>query len=60
FGDLLEPSLTAVAYDPRLIGATAADLLVEAMRSETKAREVRVPVTLVRRRSCGCQPEAPR
>jgi LacI family transcriptional regulator len=60
FGDLLEPSLTAVAYDPRLIGATAADLLVEAMRSETEAREVRVPVTLVRRRSCGCQPEASR
>jgi LacI family transcriptional regulator len=56
FGDLLEPSLTAVAYDPRLIGATAADLLVGAMRYETKAREVRVPVTLVRRRSCGCQP----
>ena len=35
FGDLLEPSLTAVAYDPRRVGATAADLLVEAMRSET-------------------------
>lgn len=60
FGDLLEPSLTAVAYDPRLIGATAADLLVEAMRSETEAREVIVPVTLVRRRSCGCRPEASR
>ena len=60
FGDLLEPSLTAVAYDPRLIGATAADLLVEAMRSETEAREVRVPVTLVRGRSCGCQPETSR
>jgi LacI family transcriptional regulator len=60
FGDLLEPSLTAVAYDPRLIGATAADLLVEAMRAETEVREVRVPVTLVRRRSCGCQPETSR
>jgi LacI family transcriptional regulator len=58
FGDLLEPSLTAVAYEPRLIGATAADLLVEAMRSETERREVRIPVTLVRRRSCGCLPEA--
>jgi len=49
-----------VAYDPRQIGATAAGLLVEAMRSETMAVEVRVPVTLVRRRSCGCQPEASR
>ncbi len=58
FGDLLEPPLTAVAYDPRQVGATAADLLVEAMRSETMAVEVRVPVTLVRRRSCGCRPEA--
>ncbi len=60
FGDLLEPSLTAVGYDARQIGATAAELLVEAMRSETMAVEVRVPVTLVRRRSCGCQPEATR
>jgi len=60
FGDLLEPPLTAVAYDAREIGATAAELLVEAMRSETIAVEVTVPVTLVRRRSCGCQPEASR
>jgi LacI family transcriptional regulator len=60
FGDLLEPSLTAVAYDPRLIGAMAADLLVEAMRSESEPREVTVPVTLVRRRSCGCRPEGSR
>ncbi len=60
FGDLLEPPLTAVAYDAREIGATAAELLVEAMRSETMAVEVTVPVTLVRRRSCGCQPEASR
>jgi hypothetical protein len=27
------------------------------MRSDTMAVEVRVPVTLVRRRSCGCRPE---
>ena len=54
FGDLLEPSLTAVAYDPRLIGSRAADLLVGAMRSGTEPREVRIPVELVRRRSCGC------
>jgi DNA-binding LacI/PurR family transcriptional regulator len=60
FGDLLEPPLTAVAYDARQIGATAAELLVNAMRAETMAVEVRVPVRLVRRRSCGCQPEAPR
>jgi LacI family transcriptional regulator len=57
FGDLLDPPLTAVAYDARQIGATAAEMLVEAMRSDTMAVEVRVPVTLVRRRSCGCRPE---
>ena len=60
FGDLLEPSLTAVGYDPRQVGATAADLLVESMRSETMLCEVRIPVTLVRRRSCGCRPETSR
>jgi LacI family transcriptional regulator len=60
FGDLLEPPLTAVAYDARQIGATAAGLLVEAMRSEATPVDVRVPVTLVRRRSCGCRPEASR
>jgi LacI family transcriptional regulator len=60
FGDLLEPPLTAVGYDPREVGATAADLLVDAMRSETIPVEVRVPVALVRRRSCGCRSEVHR
>jgi LacI family transcriptional regulator len=54
FGNLLEPPLTAVAYDPSLVGERAAMLLVEAMREGGDAREVRVPVTLVARRSCGC------
>jgi DNA-binding LacI/PurR family transcriptional regulator len=58
FGELLEPPLTAVAYDSRLIGATAADLLVDAMRSGVASRELRIPVTLVRRRSCGCAERA--
>jgi LacI family transcriptional regulator len=57
FGDLLEPPLTAVGYDAREVGATAAALLVAAMRSETMPIEVRIPVTLVRRRSCGCRQE---
>jgi LacI family transcriptional regulator, galactose operon repressor len=60
FGDLLEPPLTAVGYDPREVGATAADLLVDAMRSETIPVELRVPVALVRRRSCGCRSEVHR
>jgi LacI family transcriptional regulator len=55
FGALLEPSLTAVAYDPAEVGRSSAALLVEAMADEdAERREVRVPVALVRRRSCGC------
>ena len=57
FGDRLEPSLTAVAYDTGLIGATAASLLVDAMQSPDKVRRtLRIPVELIRRRSCGCNP----
>ena len=75
FGALLEPSLTAVGYDPAEVGRSAASMLVDAMRGgELVAipvpgnshvtltgvkvelrREVRVPVQLVRRRSCGCE-----
>jgi LacI family transcriptional regulator len=54
FGDLLEPSLTAVGYDPCEVGERAAQLLVNALRSAGEPADVRVPVTLVRRRSCGC------
>jgi LacI family transcriptional regulator len=54
FGDLLEPPLTAVAYDPCEVGERAAELLVGSMRSAGEPLNVRVPVTLVRRRSCGC------
>lgn len=54
FGDLLEPSLTAVGYDPCDVGEQAAELLVGSMRSADGPRDVRVPVSLVRRRSCGC------
>jgi LacI family transcriptional regulator len=57
FGDLLEPSLTAVAYDPRQVGATAAELLIDGMRAPAERREVSIPVRLVRRRSCGCAEE---
>jgi LacI family transcriptional regulator len=58
FGALLEPSLTAVGYDPAEVGRAAAALLVEAMEDEdAERREVRVPVTLVRRSSCGCEAE---
>jgi LacI family transcriptional regulator len=60
FGHLLEPSLTAVGYDTAAVGRSAASMLVDAMRDDglggaESRRELRVPVQLVRRRSCGCE-----
>jgi LacI family transcriptional regulator len=56
FTELLDPPLTAVAYDPSDVGRVAAELLVEAMRDDEPAgRDVTIPVDLVIRRSCGCQ-----
>jgi len=56
FAELLDPSLTAVWYDPAEVGRAAASLLVEAMREgDGDRRDLRVPVTLVTRTSCGCQ-----
>jgi DNA-binding LacI/PurR family transcriptional regulator len=56
FGPLLEPSLTAVAYDTAAVGRSAASMLVAAMQDADEIRrELRVPVQLVRRRSCGCE-----
>ncbi|HZO95734.1 MAG TPA: LacI family DNA-binding transcriptional regulator [Gaiellaceae bacterium] len=55
FAELLDPPLTAVAYDPADVGRRAAELLVAAIGDgEVPARDVTVPVDLVVRRSCGC------
>jgi len=55
FSELLDPPLTAVAYDPAEVGRRAASLLVDAMQDdEAEPRDVTVPVTLIVRRSCGC------
>jgi LacI family transcriptional regulator len=54
FGALLEPALTAVAYDPTEVGREAAALLVEAIRDGGEPEQRTVPVRLVPRRSCGC------
>ncbi len=55
FAELLDPPLTAVAYDPSEVGRRAAELLVEAIRDvESEPRRITVPVDLVTRRSCGC------
>jgi DNA-binding LacI/PurR family transcriptional regulator len=55
FAPLLEPSLTAIAYDARLIGSEGARLLLGAVEHEHEPwSEARIDVTLVCRRSCGC------
>jgi LacI family transcriptional regulator len=55
FAELLDPSLTAVGYDPNEVGSAAAALLVETMRDgHNGRRDLRIPVTLLPRRSCGC------
>jgi DNA-binding LacI/PurR family transcriptional regulator len=56
FGALLEPPLTALTSRPRDIGRLAASHLLAALSDSPPAvRDVRLPVTLVRRRSCGCE-----
>jgi len=56
FAELLEPSLTAVAYDPADVGHAAAALLVEAIHAEEPVRrDVSIPVRVIARRSCGCR-----
>jgi LacI family transcriptional regulator len=58
FAPLLEPSLTAVAYDTPSIGQAGARLLVAAIGGKRPPpSEERIDVELVRRRSCGCEPD---
>src|SRR5439155_23578016 len=55
FAELLDPPLTAVAYDAAEVGQAAAVLLVETIGAEEpRRRELTFPVRLVVRRSCGC------
>ncbi|MGN6796844.1 MAG: substrate-binding domain-containing protein, partial [Gaiellaceae bacterium] len=55
FAELLDPPLTAVAYQPRDVGEAAANLLVEAMNDdEPMRRDLSFAVELVVRGSCGC------
>lgn len=56
FGDLLDPPLTALARNEEEMGRLAASLLLHAMQSEEppSPADVRLPLELVVRRSCGC------
>jgi LacI family transcriptional regulator, galactose operon repressor len=60
FGDLLDPPLTALFPNEEEMGRLAASLLLHALANEhapaaSQAAEVRLPLELVLRRSCGCQ-----
>ncbi len=56
FGDLLDPPITALARNDRRLGELAASLVLHALEVgvEGPPSEVRVPVELAVRRSCGC------
>jgi DNA-binding LacI/PurR family transcriptional regulator len=54
FADLFDPPLTALARHDRQLGALAAELLLQVLRGDAEQPEVRVPLELIVRRSCGC------
>jgi len=56
FGSLLDPPVTALRRGDHELGRVAAQMLLAALRSDGDAgpAEVRLPVELVVRRSCGC------
>jgi LacI family transcriptional regulator len=57
FGDLVEPPVTALVRDEAELGRIAATMLLDALAPGAPPREpaqVRLPVELVVRRSCGC------
>lgn len=56
FGDLLDPPLTALRRNERELGWLAASLLLDAVQTKSVGppMQVRLPVDLIVRRSCGC------
>ncbi len=56
--DLIDPPLTVISFDAGEIGARGADLILRQLRSPAPAEEIRLPVELVVRRSCGCGGDA--
>jgi LacI family transcriptional regulator len=56
FGAFIEPQLTALMRDERELGRVAAQQLLDALRNGAQRRsvEIRLPVELTIRRSCGC------
>ena len=58
FADLLDPPITALARNERELGELAASLLLHAIETGRVGppAEVRLPLELIVRRSCGCTP----
>jgi LacI family transcriptional regulator len=61
FGDILDPPITALARNERELGELAASLLLHAIQTGRLGppTEVRLPVELIVRRSCGCRAAPP-
>jgi DNA-binding LacI/PurR family transcriptional regulator len=58
FAPLLEPSVTAIAYDEVEMGRRGAQMLVSVIeKPDAGGEELRMDVRLVPRRSCGCSRE---
>jgi DNA-binding LacI/PurR family transcriptional regulator len=60
FGGLLDPPVTGLRRADLELGRVAAQLLLAGLRADSDGAggEVRLPVELVVRRSCGCHPAA--
>lgn len=56
WSDVIDPPLTAVRIAARELGARASELLLGQLAQPGPPQEVRVPVELIVRRSCGCEP----
>lgn len=54
FSDLIDPPLTVIAFDAGEIGARGAELILRQRQDPSPPVEIRLPVELVVRRSCGC------
>ena len=50
----MRPALTTVAAPPRLLGRTAAELLIDRIDGRPTPATVRIPASLVVRATCGC------
>jgi LacI family transcriptional regulator len=60
FGDLIDPPMTALARRERELGELAASVLLHALRTGIAGppADIRLPVELIVRRSCGCGAES--